>query len=139
MDNKQKYQHHLASENWKLASELCKKRDGYRCRLCNGEDRLNAHHRTYEHRGDELNHLGDLTTLCGDCHSEFHKRIDSKIKDQFVKITEPMLYRLQSGSKSQAARLKFVFGITDGFRWIDLIGEIVPQRTWEKALAILRK
>jgi hypothetical protein len=33
---------------------------------------LQAHHRTYEHKGDELNHLDDLICLCKKCHKNFH-------------------------------------------------------------------
>jgi hypothetical protein len=42
---------------------------GFRCRVCNaGRDkaRLEVHHRTYERLGRE--HVGDLTTLCSECH-----------------------------------------------------------------------
>lgn len=35
------------------------------------ETTLQAHHRTYENRGQEQ--PGDLTVLCRDCHSTFHK------------------------------------------------------------------
>jgi hypothetical protein len=139
MNSASKYRQFLNSENWKKAAELCKKRDGYRCRVCNGTERLSAHHRTYEHKGDELNHLGDLTTLCAECHTAFHQRVNPKLKEEFIQIDSAMVDRLQSGSKSQTNRLKFLFGIGPGFRWIDLIGEVVPKRTWNKALVMLRK
>ncbi len=42
------------------------------CRLCGKVDGFNVHHITYQHRGDELNHLEDLTLLCCECHQLFH-------------------------------------------------------------------
>src|SRR4029453_6746375 len=51
---------------WRRIREACLKRDGYRCRLCNSPDDLQAHHRTYERFGRE--DLNDLTTLCASCH-----------------------------------------------------------------------
>lgn len=49
-----------------------KKRAKFRCQLCNSPLDLQAHHRTYEHKGDELNHLNDLICLCKKCHKNFH-------------------------------------------------------------------
>lgn len=33
---------------------------------------LDLHHKTYEHHGDELEHLDDLEFLCRDCHAYRH-------------------------------------------------------------------
>jgi hypothetical protein len=33
---------------------------------------LNVHHKTYEHRGAEYDHLGDLSLLCRSCHEGHH-------------------------------------------------------------------
>ena len=44
------------------------------CQLCHSRHRLEMHHNTYAHRGDELNHLEDLTLLCHDCHDWHHNR-----------------------------------------------------------------
>lgn len=66
------YDEHLKSDYWRTASMEAKKRDGFRCRLCNSQHDLCVHHRTYEHRGNELQHLDDLTTLCRRCHEIFH-------------------------------------------------------------------
>ena len=35
------------SAAWRHIRQACLKRDGYRCRLCNSPDDLQAHHRTY--------------------------------------------------------------------------------------------
>ena len=55
-----------ASVAWRSLREACLARDGYRCRLCNSPDDLQAHHRTYARFGHEA--VDDLTTLCAPCH-----------------------------------------------------------------------
>ena len=50
-------------------------RAGHRCQTCRRQDlRLDVHHNTYENYGDER--LRDLTVLCEDCHSLFHRRME---------------------------------------------------------------
>ncbi len=43
-----------------------------RCRTCGTNENLEVHHISYEHRGDDLNHMEDLTLLCRDCHQIIH-------------------------------------------------------------------
>src|SRR5262249_45311509 len=57
---------YYSSAAWRHIRAACLARDGYRCRLCNSPDDLQAHHRTYERFGREALH--DLTTLCASCH-----------------------------------------------------------------------
>ena len=66
------YQAYLTTPYWREVSRAVKKRAGFRCQLCNSPLDLQAHHRTYEHKGDELNHLNDLICLCKKCHKNFH-------------------------------------------------------------------
>src|SRR5207247_2309032 len=61
------YQEYLQTDEWKTRRLGCLKRDGYRCRVCNGTENLEVHHRTYERIGQELE--DDLTTLCESCHA----------------------------------------------------------------------
>jgi len=67
-----KYTLYLRSDEWKHKVLLCKNRFKYRCAICNSEDNLHVHHRTYDNVFDEL--LEDLTLLCGDCHKLFHQK-----------------------------------------------------------------
>jgi len=64
------YGAHINSPAWRTGARLAElEASGFRCRICNrpaGEVRLEVHHRTYENFGCEL--IGDLTTLCSDCH-----------------------------------------------------------------------
>jgi len=69
---KQQYLTHLDSAYWKRVRLIVLERDGGRCLVCNGKERLQAHHRTYQNFGRELEHLADVSTLCEECHSTFH-------------------------------------------------------------------
>jgi len=64
------YQDYIASPAWKRKADAAKRRAGDRCQLCNGSDRLEAHHRTYETLGNEPDN--DITVLYHNCHAKFH-------------------------------------------------------------------
>lgn len=64
------YDTYLKSKAWKQKREQVLKRDDDRCALCNGHAN-NVHHKTYINIGREP--LSDLTSLCDECHSKFHK------------------------------------------------------------------
>ena len=69
-----KYSEKLKDPRWKLIAKGVKERDGNRCRVCNSKENLDAHHRAY--RGDPWEApLGDIITLCRDCHSKWHSRV----------------------------------------------------------------
>ena len=68
--NKQQYQKYLLSDEWSLKRARAIELAGGRCQLCNSEDPLNVHHRTYERIGDERPE--DLTVLCKTCHALHH-------------------------------------------------------------------
>ena len=76
--NSMTYQDYLKTDYWKAVSDAVKKRADYRCQLCNSQHDLCAHHRTYDHRGQELDHLSDLTCLCRRCHEIFHGKTEPK-------------------------------------------------------------
>ncbi|MEM9450739.1 MAG: HNH endonuclease signature motif containing protein [Cyanobacteria bacterium P01_E01_bin.6] len=67
----QSYDEFLLSPYWQDVRSLVLRRDKY-CQACGSHELLQVHHKTYEHRGDELRHLDDLTTLCEQCHFELH-------------------------------------------------------------------
>lgn len=66
------YDDYIQSREWRKKAEAAKKRAGYRCQVCNGQDNLEAHHRTYERLGHE--HDTDITVLCEKCHKKAHSR-----------------------------------------------------------------
>ncbi len=65
-----KYEEYLESENWKIRSEFRKELDGYTCVLCGSIKSLEVHHRNYRNLYREK--LGDLITLCKNCHRNYH-------------------------------------------------------------------
>ena len=68
------YEEYLQTDYWKALRKEAKKRVGYRCQVCNRNDRpLHTHHRTYERLGREL--PNDVTVLCDVCHSLFHDKL----------------------------------------------------------------
>lgn len=67
------YQAYLKTIAWKERRTAALRRAGYRCQVCNGSDRLEVHHRTYERIGQE--DPADLTVLCHECHELFSRRM----------------------------------------------------------------
>lgn len=67
------YDSFLLSDYWKQVAGAVKRKAGYRCEKCGSTRRLEVHHTTYEHKGEEHLHPEDLQCLCHDCHSEIHK------------------------------------------------------------------
>lgn len=72
---RERYHRYLQTDEWRERRAVAIRKAGGRCQVCNGSDRLEVHHRTYERFGAELE--DDLTVLCEDCHGlyERHKRL----------------------------------------------------------------
>lgn len=96
------YQIYLRTDYWHQVSQLVKDRAGHRCQICNSKQELHAHHRTYANKGNELEHLDDLTCLCRVCHGIFHGRIlpDPEGRPVLVEITRQNHKRLKMGPVS---------------------------------------
>jgi len=69
------YSDYLQTDHWRKVSAAVKTRAGYRCELCFSPNHLEAHHKTYAHKGQELEHLNELICLCNDCHATFHRKL----------------------------------------------------------------
>ncbi len=65
------YPDYLQTPEWQARRAAALERAQHRCQVCNREERLEVHHRTYVRRGDERD--DDLTVLCHRCHDGFHK------------------------------------------------------------------
>jgi 5-methylcytosine-specific restriction endonuclease McrA len=76
------YREYLKTEHWRVTSLAAKKRASFRCQLCNGIDRLNTHHRTYERLWQELPE--DLIVLCEDCHAKHHDKLEPTHDRQYL-------------------------------------------------------
>lgn len=66
------YHDFLETPYWKAIAEKVKYKANFRCQICNSNERLNVHHRSYKNHGDELHHMGDLICICKDCHEKHH-------------------------------------------------------------------
>jgi hypothetical protein len=60
------YADYLKTDHWREFRVVVLDFWEWRCCLCNREDGLDVHHRTYEHRGCEK--LNDCVVLCRPCH-----------------------------------------------------------------------
>jgi hypothetical protein len=67
------YQEYLTTRHWKDVQEYAMKKCGCLCVLCGSCKDLNAHHRSYRHRGNYDKEKDDVFILCNDCHTVFHK------------------------------------------------------------------
>lgn len=69
------YSSFLQTTYWKVISRKKKKDSKNKCQVCNSKDKLNVHHSTYEHHGEEHKYIDtDLICLCEKCHSLFHNK-----------------------------------------------------------------
>lgn len=67
-----KYREFLKTPYWRTVRHAAYRAFGRRCIECGRGGRVDVHHLTYEHHGDELRHLDDLTVLCRVCHGAAH-------------------------------------------------------------------
>jgi len=65
------YNDYLESAAWRTLVKQKLVDAEFRCQVCNSQQHLHVHHRTYRNRGRE--NLKDLTVLCQECHSLFHR------------------------------------------------------------------
>jgi hypothetical protein len=72
---KERYHAYLLSPEWAERRALKMGEANGRCQLCNGSDRLQCHHRTYDRVFEESQ--SDLIVLCDKCHTLFHEARDA--------------------------------------------------------------
>lgn len=68
--NSDEYRAYLRTEEWRERRAACLKEAEYRCYVCGGTKKLQAHHLTYGWVGQERPE--DLVCLCDGCHGECH-------------------------------------------------------------------
>lgn len=71
-ERKELYDRYLLSDCWRATRKAALERAENACQVCNGAERLQVHHRTYDRVGVERE--ADLIVLCEKCHILFHKR-----------------------------------------------------------------
>lgn len=106
------YQAYLQTPEWQEKRDQALESAGHRCQLCNSDDSLNVHHRSYERRGNEES--SDLTVLCRACHSLFHDRVPTEEQEHgFYPISDIMQKYLEH------TYIDDVNGIETGYRDLD--------------------
>lgn len=80
------YRAHLQSPEWRVMRRLKLEDAGYRCQVCNGDELLQVHHRTYDRLGRER--FQDLTVLCDACHAKHHDKLP-KLPQPALRVVEP--------------------------------------------------
>lgn len=70
----ERYQEYLDSKAWQEKRQFALTRAEYRCQVCNGDLRLEVHHRSYE-RLYEHEEISDLIVLCEWCHKLHHSNV----------------------------------------------------------------
>jgi hypothetical protein len=105
------YDDYLRTIRWKRLSEETKRLAGFRCQICNSNKNLNAHHRTYERLGEELQ--SDLVCLCNACHKLFHEKMSKKETHKSSTLGRMITVILKpSGDPSRdRRRIKNIYGI----------------------------
>lgn len=68
-----KYADFLITPYWIAISDIVKNKYK-KCQRCGSRKQLEVHHTTYDHHGDELNHMEDLVCLCHNCHAQIHNK-----------------------------------------------------------------
>jgi len=63
---------YLKSDKWHETRERIKSRDSYKCRGCGTTNKLEVHHISYRHLGNEYD--SDLITLCRHWHQSIHDK-----------------------------------------------------------------
>ena len=92
------YSEYLLTEHWQKVSEQARYRARYKCQVCGSTtDKLNVHHNSYIHRGEEDMYPEDLICLCKDCHEKFHlydvmKNENFNLKKKNKELTEERDY-----------------------------------------------
>lgn len=84
------YSMFLKSSYWFAVSQVAKSRAGMRCQVCNENDRIEVHHRTYDTHGKEHLNMIDLVVLCWNCHGLFHGHVAAvRPKQRLTDFREP--------------------------------------------------
>jgi hypothetical protein len=103
------YYAYIKSSAWKARADAAKARAGHRCQVCNEGGQLDAHHRTYERLGCELE--TDITVLCRECHRlfEFARKNERGVfvqEPEMVRLRPPGAIKIDQRLRDWATRIK---------------------------------
>ena len=128
------YKKYLQTDYWKSVSDAVRDRAGRKCQTCNGTETLQAHHRSYEHLGSEMEHLDDLICLCQKCHRIFHSANATPpkpkpVEDKIV-VTKEFAERIRLSGLAPLASQRLNLPLLHGSprKWV---GKRIPRRLAE--------
>lgn len=72
--NEMEYGEFLRTPYWKIISFEVKRKNKFKCVMCDSNEHLQVHHKNYSLHGYEHTHSGmqSLTCVCDECHSKHH-------------------------------------------------------------------
>ena len=88
------YTEYLKTGHWQQKREQAIEFWGERCMVCDSQEALNVHHRTYRNLGNE--HILDLVVLCADCHALFHDKLKRE-SEHSISLAD-MLWKMNIGA-----------------------------------------
>ncbi|MGL5922132.1 HNH endonuclease [Chroococcidiopsis sp.] len=98
------YKAYLASPYWQAVAAAVINRDR-KCTKCGATKRLEVHHLSYAHRGQEHLYLQDLTTLCRSCHKQHHKQLkDAQKARRHGRFQTPKTPKTKSNRRLQTRK-----------------------------------
>ena len=68
----EKYENYIHSSKWRRRRARALMLGNYKCAKCGARNKLQVHHLSYQHLGDELDY--ELMVLCHSCHQKVHGR-----------------------------------------------------------------
>lgn len=106
---------------WYAMRRYIMARDERRCRICNSDNRISVHHRTY-HRGRGKELPNDLITVCLECHELFHNLGKIKNHSRYVEKKRERrrrqdLKQFPYSRKARLQRLKKLEDDYDGYNY----------------------
>lgn len=122
-----RYAEYIRSDRWRATREWALERAGHRCQVCNGTERLQVHHRTYENLGAER--PGDVIVLCDSCHELYHFPNDGPIAEKieqeaasltwqtlnhpeaFIERVIPLLRQIKNPSRYRALQARILIAL----------------------------
>ena len=65
---------YLTTLYWKTVSQWKKDVEYGRCEICGKETTISTHHKTWKHKGHELQYLDELYCCCNDCFKKIYAK-----------------------------------------------------------------
>lgn len=148
--NSLSYEDFLKTPYWEYIRQIKLRQTEHKCEKCGSMKRLQVHHETYKHHGEEHLYLDDLSVLCYDCHMEIHHNCGIKsdkcvyliavnksweIKSEYIafKTQELALAHIKIDYYKEASKYSFEKDMPILNEFDDNIYEIIYNQSGNKA------